>query len=304
MDQKLSRVPALAGEPQARKRPTSHTWHGVTLTDEFAWLKAANWPEVMRDPAALDSEIRAYLDAENAYCDSVLTDTEATQAQLMAEMKGRIKEDDDSVPVADGPFAYFEHYREGGQHPVVCRLPRAGGPTQVMLDGDALAQGRVFFDLGPSRHSPDHTLLAWSADEAGSEYYTLRVRDIASGADLADIVVDTAGPPVWTADSTAFYYVRLDAQHRPSRVYRHRLGTPASDDALVFETTDPQFFVSLSDTQSGSFAVVSVHDHETSAAWLIDLSLTDAAPQPIAPDRKSTRLNSSHPPESRMPSSA
>ena len=119
MDQKLSRVPALAGEPQARKRPTSHTWHGVTLTDEFAWLKAVNWLEVMRDPAALDPEIRAYLDAENAYCDAVLTDTEATQAQLLAEMKGRIKEDDDSVPVADGPFAYFEHYREGGQHPVV-----------------------------------------------------------------------------------------------------------------------------------------------------------------------------------------
>ena len=296
MDQTLSRVPALAGEPQARKRQSSHTWHGVTLTDEFAWLKAANWTEVMRDPAVLDPEIRAYLDAENTYCDAVLADTEATQAKLLAEMKGRIKEDDDSVPVADGPFAYFEHYREGGQHPVVCRQPRAGGATQVLLDGDALAQGRVFFDLGPSRHSPNHLLLAWAADEAGSEYYTLRVRDIASGADLADVVVDSAGPPVWTADATAFYYVRLDAQHRPSRVYRHRLGTPTSDDTLVFETTDPQFFVSLSDTQSGRFAVVSVHDHETSAAWLIDLALTDAAPQPIAPLEESVRYDVEHHP--------
>jgi oligopeptidase B len=296
MDQKLSRAPALAQEPQARKRPTTHTWHGVTLTDEFAWLKAGNWPEVMRDPAALDPEIRSYLDAENAYCDAVLLDTETMQARLLTEMKGRINEDDDSVPVADGPYAYFEHFREGGQHPVVCRQPRAGGPTQVMLDGDALAQGGVFFDLGPSRHSPDHNLLAWSADEAGSEYYTLRIRDIASGADLADIVVDTAGPPVWTADSSTFYYVRLDAQHRPSRVYRHRLGTPASDDALVFETTDPQYFVSLSDTQSGRFAVISVHDHETSAAWLVDLTLTNAAPQPIAPLEESVRYDVEHHP--------
>jgi oligopeptidase B len=296
MDQKLSRGSAFAQEPQARKRPTIHTWHGVTLTDEFAWLKAANWPEVMRDPAALDPEIRSYLDAENAYCDAALADTETMQAQLLTEMKGRIKEDDDSVPVADGQYAYFEHFREGGQHPVVCRQPRAGGPTEVMLDGDALAQGRVFFDLGPSRHSPDHNLLAWSADEAGSEYYTLRIRDIASGADLADIVVDTAGPPVWTADSSTFYYVRLDAQHRPSRVYRHRLGTPASDDTLVFETTDPQYFVSLSDTQSGRFAVISVHDHETSAAWLVDLTLADAAPQPIAPLEESVRYDVEHHP--------
>ncbi len=296
MDQKLSRVPALAQEPQARKRPTSHTWHGVTLTDEFAWLKATNWPEVMRDPAALDPEIRAYLDAENAYCATVLADTEATQTELLAEMKGRIKEDDDSVAVADGPFAYFEHYREGGQHPVVCRRPRDGGPAEVLLDGDALAQGRVFFDLGPSRHAPDHKLLAWSADEAGSEYYTLRVREIASGADLADIVVDTAGPPVWSAHGGVFYYVRLDAQHRPSRVYRHRLGTPTSDDVLVFETTDPQFFVSLSETQSACFAIISVHDHETAAAWLIDLTVDDAAPQLIAPLEQSIRYDVEHHP--------
>jgi oligopeptidase B len=296
MDQKLSRVPAPNEEPQARKRPTSQTWHGITLTDEFAWLKAVNWPEVMRDPAALDPEIRAYLDAENTYCSALLSDTEAVQGQLLAEMKGRIKEDDDSVPVADGPFAYFEHYREGGQHPIVCRQPRAGGPAEVLLDGDALAQGRVFFDLGPSRHAPDHKLLAWSADEAGSEYYTLRVRDIGSGADLADIVVDTAGPPVWSADGCVFYYVRLDAQHRPSRVYRHRLGTPTSDDVLIFETTDPQFFVSLSETQSARFAVISIHDHETSAAWLIDLTLDDAAPQPIAPLEASVRYDVEHHP--------
>ena len=134
--------------PVAQRKPRFSVHHGVEIVDEYAWLRADNWQEVMREPSALASDIRSHLEAENAYTAATLADTEALQSALYAEMKGRIKEDDDSVPVADGPYAYFEHYREGGQHPVVCRQPRAGGPAEVMLDGDALAQGRVFFDLG------------------------------------------------------------------------------------------------------------------------------------------------------------
>src|SRR5262245_2599564 len=296
MDQKLSRPLGYPIEPQPRQQPSITARHGITLTDEFAWLKAANWSEVMRDPAALDPEIRAYLDAENAYAAAVLAETEPLQATVLAEMKGRIKEDDASVPIRDGPFAYFERYREGGQHPLICREARDGGAAEILLDGDALAKGRAFFELGGSRHSADHKLLAWSSDEAGSEFYTLRIRNIASACDLADIVVDTSGPPVWTGDGSAFYYVRLDSQHRPSRVYRHHLGTTTSDDVLVFETTDPQFFVSLSSTQSKRFAVISVHDHETAGAWLVDLTVAEAAPQPIAPLETSIRYDVEHHP--------
>ena len=262
MDQMAQQVPSPAEAPQPQQRPMIRTWHGIARADEFAWLKAENWLEVMRYPATLDPEIRAYLEAENAYADAVLADTEALQAAVLAEMKGRIKEDDTSVPIPDGPFAYFERYREGGQHPLICRQGRYGGAEEVLLDGNALARDRSFFELGASRHSPDHKLLAWTSDEAGSEFYTIRIRDIATGSDIADTLVDTSGPPVWSADSSGLYYVRLDSQHRPSRVYRHRLGAPASDDALIFETTDPQFFLSLSDTQSKRFAVISVHDHE------------------------------------------
>src|SRR5262245_26740200 len=296
MDQTLTKVPGQPGERQPRQHLTTQTWHGTTLTDEFAWLKATNWSQVMRDPAALDPEIQAYLDAENAYAEAVLADTNALQAAVLAEMKGRIKEDDASVPVPDGPFAYFERFREGGQHPLICRERRGGGSTEIILDGDALAQGRSFFELGASRHSPDHKLLAWSSDEAGSEFYTLRIRNISNAADLADILVDTSGSPVWTADCSALYYVRLDGQHRPTRVYRHRLGTAASDDLLIFETADPQFFVSLSETQSRRFAVIAVHDHETSEALLLDLSAVDAVPQPIAALEQSVRYDVEHHP--------
>ena len=296
MDQKLPPTRTAADEPRARQQPVVQSWHGVELVDEFAWLKAGNWQEVMRDPAALDPDIRAYLDAENAYTTASLADIDPLQDAMLAEMKGRIKEDDASVPAPDGPFAYFERYRQGGQHPLICREPRGGGTAEVLLDADALAKGRSFFQLGARRHSPDHRLLAWSADEAGSELYTMHVRDLATGTDLADIIVDTVGSPVWVHDCSAFYYVRLDSQHRPSYVYRHRLGTPASDDRLIFESIDPQYFVSLSDTQSRRFAIISLHDHETSEVRLIDLLRPDAEPQLVAPLEPSVRYDVEHHP--------
>jgi oligopeptidase B len=296
MDQKLPPNWTAIDEPRARQQPVVQSWHGVTLTDEFAWLKAVNWREVMRDPAALDPDIRAYLDAENAYASARLADIDPLQGAMLAEMKGRIKEDDASVPAPDGPFAYFERYREGGQHPLICRESRGGGTAEVLLDGDALAKGQSFFQLGARRHSPDHRLLAWSADEAGSELYTMRVRDLAADTDLADLIVDTVGSPVWVHDCSAFYYVRLDSQHRPSYVYRHRLGTPASDDRLIFESIDPQYFVSLSDTQSRRFAIISLHDHETSEVRLIDLLRPDAEPQLVAPLEPSVRYDVEHHP--------
>ncbi len=288
---------ALPPPPIAERRPTVSTRHGVTLTDDYAWLRAGNWREVMRDPAVLDPAIRAYLDAENAYEAAALAHTVPLQQTLFAEMKGRIKEDDSSVPSADGAHAYYYRYRAGGQHPIACRKPSAGGTEEMLLDGDALAAGKAYFQLGAARHSPDHRLFAWSADDKGSEYDEVRVRDLAAGHDLPDVVADVAGAPVWTADSSAFYYVRLNANHRPSRVYRHRLGQPAADDALVYEEKDERYFVSLGQLQSGRFAEISVHDHETSECWLIDLTAPDATPSLIAARETSVQYDVEHHPD-------
>jgi oligopeptidase B len=268
--------------PQAEQRPLALSLHGTRLSDEFAWLKATNWREVMRDPQQLDPAIRAYLEAENDYCDRVLADTTALQETLFAEMKGRIKEDDSSVPEPDGPHAYYVRYRLDGQHPLLCREPRNGGAEQLLLDGDALASGKAFFRLGATRHSPDHRLLAWLADEAGSELYTARVRVIETGADLADTVPDASGAVVWTQDASAFYYVRLDENHRPAGIFRHRLGTPVTADVRVFEDADPGLFMSVGCHASGRFGDISAHDHETSEVWLIDLAAPEAEPTLVA----------------------
>jgi oligopeptidase B len=294
----LSTPAAVVAEPpRARPRPVTTTRHGVVLTDEFAWLKDANWQAVMRDPALLDATIRAHLESENAYAEVVLATTAPLQDALFTEMKGRIKEDDAGVPAPDGAFSYFTRYRDGGQHPLVCRESRSGGVPQTLLDGDALAAGKAFFRLGATIHSPDHALLAWSADETGAELFSVRVRDLADMTDLPDLVPETAGAIVWTRDRTAFYYVRVDRQHRPSSVHRHRLGTDASEDIEVYAARDGGYFVSLGQLQSGRFAAISVHDHETSETSLLDLEDPEAMPVLVAPRESAMRYEVEHHPD-------
>jgi oligopeptidase B len=293
---KLS-LDSLPAPPRAEQRPHSATWHGVTVSDEYAWLKAPNWQEVMRDPGTLDPAIRTYLEAENTYAAAALADTVPLQDKLFAEMKGRIEEDESTVPSADGPYAYFVRYREGGQHPIVCRQPREGGSDETLLDGDALGAGKSYFRLGGFDHAPNHRLLAWSADETGSEFNTIRLRELATGADLPDAIPDATGEVVWSADARTLFYVRLDQNHRPSRVYRHRLGTPPESDVLVYEEAEPGFFVSISALQSRRFAEISIHDHDTAESRLIDLTVPDAVPFLIAPRETSVRYSVEHHPD-------
>lgn len=185
-------------------------------------------------------------------------------------MKGRIKEDDSSVPSPDGPYAYYASYVTGGQHPRFCRQASDGSDDQILLDGDALAEGKAFFTFGGADHSPDHSLLAWSSDDTGSEFFTMRVRDLASGEDLSDEVADVAGGGTWSADGQTLFYAKLDENHRPSKVFRHELGTAQDRDVLVYEEPDPGYFVDADKTHSGDFIVVSAHDHQTSEVYLID----------------------------------
>jgi oligopeptidase B len=257
--------------------------HGTTIVDDYAWLKDPNWQEVLRDPGMLDADIRKYLEAENAYTEGLLGHTAALQKTLVKEMRGRIKEDDTSVPSPDGPFAYLRKFREGGQHEQYGRMPRNGGDIQIVLDGDQLAAEQEYFKFGGARHSPDHRLEAWSADIKGSEYFSIRVRDWANGADRDDLVEETDGAVVWAADCGSFFYVKLDENHRPMQVWRHRLGTPQAQDVLIYEEQDSGWFTHIHESSSGRFCVIAGGDHETSEQRLIDLSNPDAPPRLIEP---------------------
>ncbi|WP_407177963.1 S9 family peptidase [Bradyrhizobium sp. STM 3562] len=291
MTEILDKQAAAVKPPVAARRPHSFTRHGITVTDDYAWLKDPNWQEVLHDPAVLDPDIRAYLEAENSYTESLLGHTATLQKKLVAEMRGRIKEDDSSVPSPDGPYAYFRKFREGGQHEMFGRMPRDGGNEHIVLDGDALAKDHGYFKFGDSRHSWDHRLQAWSADTKGSEYFAIRIRDWQTGEDFDDLVEDTDGGMVWSADCKSLFYVKLDENHRPMQVWRHRLGTAQEDDILVYEEQDPGWFTHLHESTSGRFCVIAGGDHETSEQRLIDLKNPDAPPRLIAAREKGVQYS-------------
>lgn len=281
--------------PKTPKRPHVFSIHGQHIEDEYAWLKAENWQEVLRDPSVLPSDIRAVLDAENLYASHMLAPTHSLRDHLFSELRARIKEDDVDVPAPDGAYVYYRKHRQGGQHPLFCRRARdTAGDEEIMLDGDALGNGKAFFQFGGVRVSPDHQRLAWSYDDKGSELFTLRVRDLSTGRDLDDIVIETSGGAVWAADGQCFFYVQMDDNHRPHRVMRHQISTPQSDDVVIYQEQDPGWFVGISRSQSRRFCIIELHDHASAEARLIDLEHSNAEPRLVAARKHGLRYDVDH----------
>lgn len=271
-----------AKAPATLKKIVKHEIHGVERTDDYDWMRAENWQEVLRDPSLLQDDIRVHLEAENAYEDALLKDTEALQEKLVAEMRGRIKEDDTSVPSPHGPFAYGGGFRTGGEYPRIFRTPRNGGVEEVLLDGDVEAKDKSYFRLGGADHSPDHKRLLWGHDDKGSELFTLSIRDLETGTDLEETVLETGGSGEWDADSRGFFYTRLDANHRPSKIFHHSLGADGETDRLIYEEMDPGFFVGVSGSRLNDWIYISAHDHETSECHLVPAADPSAAPILVA----------------------
>ncbi len=272
----------LPTPPHAQKKPVTDTHHGITRTDDYAWLRADNWQAMFKDPSLLDPAIRTHLEAENAYMEAAMADTKPLQEKLFEEMKGRIKQDDSSVPVNDGPYAYGTLFVTGGEQPHYFRTPRDGGEKHVLLDGDKEAEGKDYFRLGGLDQSSDHSRGIWSYDDKGSEFYTLRIRDLATGVDLDDVVENTGGGGAWAPDGKSFFYTLQDENHRPSKVFHHIVGQPQSSDRLVYEEKDPGFFMGVGASVLDDFIFIDIHDHETSEYRILSTKDLMAEPQIVA----------------------
>ncbi len=253
--------------PRAAQRPHQTTHHNRTLSDPWAWLRDPGYPDVK------DADILAYLEAENRYFDANMDANKPLVDALFEEMKGRIKEEDKSVPQKDGAYLYWssfekdEQYRRHWRRPV--GAPDDGSADQLILDEPALAKGHDYFRVGAVSISNDDRLLAFAIDDNGSERFTARIKDLASGELLSDIIPDVLSALVWTSDDKALVYAPANEQWRTDCAKLHRLGTDAKDDIELFHEDDEGFRVSVGMTAAENWIVIATGDHVTSEVRLV-----------------------------------
>lgn len=231
--------------PVATVTPRVDTLHGEVRTDDYFWMRDRNHPEVI-----------PYLEAENRYTEAMMRHTEPLQEKLFQEIRSRIKETDLTVPQRMDDYYYYSRTEEGKQYPIyVRRRGSLEAPEELLLDVNRLAEGTRFFQLGAFSVSPDHRLLAFSTDTVGYEDFTLQVKDLTTGELLPDRIERIYGV-AWANDNRTLFYTTPDEAKRPNRVWRHALGTPQSQDAMLFEEPDVLFRVWLSKTRSREYILV------------------------------------------------
>jgi len=232
--------------PKAAIRPHEMTMHGHTRIDNYYWLNERENPEVI-----------AYLEAENQYAEACLKHTEPLQEQLFKEIKGRIKQDDNSVPIKIRDYYHYTRYKEGKEYPIFCRKYQSlEAPEEVLLDGNVLAEGHTFFEIGELSLSEDDKLLAYSVDTVSRRIYTVYVKNLETGELVGEPIPNTSGNVVWASDNKTFFYGVKDETLRPCKIMRHCLGTPATDDVLVYEETDETFVCYISKTKSRMYMII------------------------------------------------
>ena len=290
-------APSELAPPAAKRVPAKRTHHGDTVIDDYAWLT---------DPK--DPETIAYLEAENAYTEAMTAHLADLRAAVFGEIKARTQETDLSVPARKSGWWRYSRMVEGQQYSIHCRrrvrpgettppLPDDGQPLdgeEILLDGNKLAEGKEFFRLGTVTVSPDDRLLAYSTDFSGNERYTLRIKDLAAGQDLPDEIPDTFYGCAWAVDGSALFYLTVDEAWRPCRVHRHVVGTPVSEDTVVYEETDERFWVGIGLTLSERYVVIHSSSKLTSEVRLLDAADPAGEFAVVAPRRQGVEYEVEH----------
>ncbi|HEY0958120.1 MAG TPA: S9 family peptidase [Novosphingobium sp.] len=266
--------------PVAAKKPHSFTHHGVTVFDDYAWLRDPGYPEVT------DKDVLAHLEAENAWFEARMEPHQPLVEALFQEMRGRIKEADKSVPQKDGDFLYWIEFEEGAEYKKWWRRPVAGGVDELLLDEVSLAEGKEYFRLGAISVSNNGKLLAYAVDDNGSERFTARIRDLATGELLPDEIPGTLSSLVWVADDKGLVYSLANENWRTDNARLHWLGQDISSDIELYHEDDEGFRVGSSLSANEKWLIVAASDHETSEVRLIPAADPLAAPILVKPRRK------------------
>ncbi len=281
----MNRSTEIPMPPRAEQRPYIFTHHGETVDDPYAWLRDKGYPNVT------DEDVLAYLKAENAYFEGWKAPHEKLLDTLFEEMKGRIKEDESSVPIRDGDWLYWWKFKPGAQYRSwyrrLANTPFVDGHVELIYDEPAEAEGKEYFRLGALETSPDGRLLATMVDANGSERFVLKIRDLSTGEDIETITEVGIGSPVWTSDSTGIVFTEVNDNWRSYRARYHRLGTPVEEDRTLYEETeDLGFSVGVDDSQDRSLIFIATGDNTTTEVRFVPSSDPLAEPVLIAPRKQ------------------
>jgi oligopeptidase B len=279
---------SLLAPPFAHKEHTETPLHGVVLTDDYAWLRDKQNPDVT-----------SYLEAENAYAEAVMAPLAGLREELYQEMLSHVKQTDVSVPFRDGDWWYYTRTEEGLQYAIHCRThgsPNAteDTPEQVILDGNKLAEGQAFFAIGDTDITDDGRWLAYSTDTTGFRQYTLHIKDLATGETLPG-EVERVGSTVWAADNlTLFYTVEDEEQKRQYQLWRHTRGTPHSEDVLIYQDDDERFNLGAGRTRDGRFLIMESSSHTASESWFLPANEPNVAFTLISPRKDEHEYSVEH----------
>ncbi|MGH3359254.1 MAG: oligopeptidase B, partial [Nocardioidaceae bacterium] len=287
--------------PVARRIPHQRTHHGDTVVDEYEWLRAKDDPETL-----------GHLEAENAYAEQQTAHLADLRKTIFEEIKGRTQETDLSVPTRRGDWWYYSRTVEGRQYALHCRRAvddpddwtppalDAADPVdgvdgeQVLLDGNAEAEGHDFFSLGAFSVTRDGRLLAYATDTTGDERFTIKVKDLSTGELLDDTIPNAHYGATWSLEGTHLFYTTVDDAWRPDRVWRHRIGTATADDVVVLHEEDDRYWVGVGSTRSERYLVVALGSKITSEYHIIDATNPEQPPRVVLPRREGVEYSIDH----------
>jgi oligopeptidase B len=267
-----------ASIPKINKILNTVKIHNEELIDNYSWIKQKDWKEVILNPNKLNAQVKKYLDEENLFKENQLKDIKDIEKKLFEELKSKIKNEDNSVPKKDGDYFYGYKYNKNSEYPIYYRKNIIKNSEEIILDCEKKSKTHTYFNVASISHSHNHKSVAYNIDTNGSEYFSIFVEDIDKKEILSPEIKNTTGDIIWSLDNNYIFYVGLDQNHRPTKVFKHKIGSDTNKDLLIYEEKDPSFFCSINLSKTKKYLFIRTADHETSEYLFINLQLNEITP--------------------------
>ena len=267
-----------ASIPKINKILNTVKIHNEELIDNYSWIKQKDWKEVILNPNKLNAQVKKYLDEENLFKENQLKDIKDIEKKLFEELKSKIKNEDNSVPKKDGDYFYGYKYNKNSEYPIYYRKNIIKNSEEIILDCEKKSKTHTYFNVASISHSHNHKSVAYNIDTNGSEYFSIFVEDIDKKEILSPEIKNTTGDIIWSLDNNYIFYVGLDQNHRPTKVFKHKIGSDTNKDLLIYEEKDPSFFCSINLSKTKKYLFIRTADHETSEYLFINLQLNETSP--------------------------